>query len=67
MGGTDDTPENYHVIDIVLRAENGSTEVTLRQSNLSGEVTEADRQARDDYENNWTMMLDGLKKTAERS
>ena len=67
MGGTDDAPENYHVIDIMLRAENGSTEVTLRQSNLSGEVTEADRQARGDYENNWTMMLEGLKKTVERS
>ena len=66
MGGTDDAPENYHVIDIVLRADKGSTEVTLTQSNLSGDVTDADRRARDDYENNWTSMLDGLKQTVER-
>ncbi len=66
MSGTEDAPENYHVVEISLDDEAGGTKVTLTQSNLNGEVTDADRSGRADYERNWKLMLDGLKTTAER-
>ncbi len=66
LGGTEDAPENYHVVEIALDDVGGNTKVTLTQSNLAGDVTEADRAGRADYEKNWKLMLDGLKTTAER-
>lgn len=67
LTGADDTPENYHVVDIALGDDNdGNTNVTLTQSNLEGGVTDADRAGRSDYEKNWTTMLDGLRSAAER-
>jgi uncharacterized protein YndB with AHSA1/START domain len=66
MGGKPDAPENYHVVEVTLDEREGATRVTLRQSNLEGGATEEDRANRDDYENNWKQMLDGLKKTTER-
>jgi uncharacterized protein YndB with AHSA1/START domain len=66
LSGTADDVANYHVVHIELAdADQGSTRVTLRQSNLNGEVTEADRASRTDYEKNWSGMLDGLKRVAE--
>ena len=65
MSGSEDVPENYHVVDITLQREGKGTKVTLTQSNLEGGVTDADRANRDDYENNWASTLDGLKKVAE--
>jgi uncharacterized protein YndB with AHSA1/START domain len=65
LSGTDDVPENYHVVDIALDEADGGTTVTLTQSNLDGGITESDRANRDDYEQNWKMMLQGLKKTVE--
>jgi len=65
LSGTDDVPDNYHVVHITLADDNGGTKVTLTQSNLNGRVTEADRASREDYEKNWTMTLEGLKKVAE--
>jgi uncharacterized protein YndB with AHSA1/START domain len=66
LAGTQDLPENYHVVDIALRGENGNTNVTLTQSNFTGGVTEADRASRADYEKNWSATLEGLKTTVER-
>ena len=67
MGGTDDAPENYHVLDIELEPVDGRTRVTLQQSNLEGGITDADRASRDDYEKNWSATLDGLKAVVEKS
>jgi len=66
LSGADDVPDNYHVVDITLAEANAGTKVTLTQSNLNGQVTEADRTSRDDYEKNWKTTLEGLKKVAER-
>lgn len=65
LSGTDDEPDNYHVVHIALADTDHGTKVTLEQSNLNGEVTEADRASRDDYEKNWNGVLQGLKKVAE--
>lgn len=67
MGGTADAPENYHVVDFILdsRENEPPTKVTLTQSNLDGEVTDADRSSRSDYESNWSSVLDGLKRVVE--
>ncbi|HEY7626822.1 MAG TPA: SRPBCC domain-containing protein [Ilumatobacteraceae bacterium] len=65
LEGKDDVPDNYHVVHIALREVEEGTEVVLDQSNLNGQVTEDDRQHREDYEKNWSGMLAGLKKVAE--
>jgi uncharacterized protein YndB with AHSA1/START domain len=65
-GGKPDLPENYHVVEVTLDERDEKTTVTLRQSNLEGGVTDEDRTNRQDYEKNWTHMLEGLKKTTER-
>jgi uncharacterized protein YndB with AHSA1/START domain len=65
LSGTPDSPENYHVIRISLSSAKGITEVTLEQSNLMGGPTDEDRAHRDDFEKNWTTLLEGLKATAE--
>ena len=67
LSGTADAPENYHVVDIELTEADAATEVTLTQSNLSGEVTDADRASRDEYTKNWNAVLEGLKKVVERN
>jgi len=63
--GTGDSPEQYHVVTIALSDAEDGTEVELRQSNLQGGTSEADRRHREDYEANWSTMLDGLKKSVE--
>jgi hypothetical protein len=67
MAGTDDAPENYHRIDIDLTERSGGTEVRLRQSNLTGGQTKADRASRSEYEKNWQNMLSGLRRVVEQS
>ena len=52
LSGSDDVPDNYHVVRITLADADGSTLVTLDQSNLNGGVTDADRANRADYEKN---------------
>jgi uncharacterized protein YndB with AHSA1/START domain len=64
--GKPDTPENYHVVAITLDDRDGATHVTLRQSNLQGGATDADRANREEFEKNWKQMLDGLKEVTER-
>jgi uncharacterized protein YndB with AHSA1/START domain len=60
----EDKPENYHVVSFDLRPVNGGTEVVLTQTNLndSEPLTAENRQ---EYDKNWAMVLDGLKKTVE--
>jgi uncharacterized protein YndB with AHSA1/START domain len=65
LSGTDDVPDNYHVVTIELADAEGGTEVTLTQQNLADGISESDRSHRADYEKNWRMVLEGLKKTAE--
>ena len=65
LAGTPDEPDSYHVIEIFLDPADGGTTVRLTQSNQNGEVTESDRQARAEYENNWKTMLEGLKRVVE--
>ena len=64
MSGTEDRPENYHVVTFELRPTGGGTEVELTQTNHdAGEpVTPEGRQ---ELERNWTMVLDGLEQAVE--
>jgi hypothetical protein len=58
-------PENYHVVTITLAESEGGTTVALIQSNLAGGINESDLSNRDEYEQTWKKMLDGLKATVE--
>ncbi|MBA3691596.1 MAG: SRPBCC domain-containing protein [Actinobacteria bacterium] len=60
MGGTEDTPENYHTVTYDLEDRGGTTVLTLRQDNNASQE-EADKMA----ENNWGPVLDGIKDVAE--
>jgi len=55
-----DTPENYHTVTIELSDEGAQTRVSLTQDN---NATEQDREH---SEQNWSMMLAGLKKFLEQ-
>ncbi len=57
--GDEDEPENYHVVDIELEAEDETTRVTLTQSNNPSQ------DAADHAAGNWEMMLKNLKQVAE--
>jgi len=59
LTGEKDIPENYHVVTITLIEKDEKTNVTLTQDNNPNE------KSREHSENNWKMMLDGLKKTVE--
>ena len=60
MSGLPDKPENYHTVTIDLAAEGPQTRVSLVQDNNPTE------NARVHSENNWGMMLAGLKKFLEQ-
>ena len=62
LSGTADAPENYHLVTYELRPEGNATVVTLTQSNLHGGVKSSDIEKREEFEKNWTMVLDGLGK-----
>jgi Activator of Hsp90 ATPase homolog 1-like protein len=55
-----DVPENYHTVTIEISDNKTQTSVTLLQDNNATE------EGREHSENNWQMMLDGLKKLLER-
>ncbi len=57
--GKPDKPENYHIVDYVLRAEGEKTRVVVSQSNNPSE--DAAKHSAD----NWAMMLKNLKSVAE--
>jgi uncharacterized protein YndB with AHSA1/START domain len=60
MGGSADTPENYHTVTCELTEDGGKTTLTLTQDNNATQAG-ADALAED----NWGPMLLGLKETAE--
>jgi uncharacterized protein YndB with AHSA1/START domain len=59
MTGLEDKPENYHTVTIELQDDGNRTDVTLTQDK---NLTEEERQHSED---NWKMMLEGLKKVVE--
>jgi uncharacterized protein YndB with AHSA1/START domain len=64
LSGIADKPENYHVVSFDLEPTSGGTQVVLTQTNLNdAEPLTAENRA--EYAKNWTMVLDGLKKTVE--
>ncbi len=66
MSGLPDVPESYHLVTIDLTPTQSSTQVTLTQSNLTGGVTQADRERRAEFEKAWQAMLGGLKDVVEK-
>jgi uncharacterized protein YndB with AHSA1/START domain len=60
LSGLPDKPENYHTVTIELSGEENRTHVSLAQDNNSTE------QEREHSENNWQVMLTGLKKLVEQ-
>lgn len=59
LSGKPDKPENYHTVTIELSHENGQTNLTLTQDN------NPDEESRKHSEQNWKMVLTGLKKLLE--
>jgi uncharacterized protein YndB with AHSA1/START domain len=59
LTGQPDMPENYHTVTIELSGRGGQTKVSLSQDN---NATEEDRQH---SEQNWQIMLEGLKQLLE--
>jgi uncharacterized protein YndB with AHSA1/START domain len=62
MGGSEDTPENYHTVTYELAGDDGKTTLTLSQDNNPSQE-EADKMA----DNNWGPVLNGLKEMVEKS
>ena len=60
LSGLPDTPENHHTVTIELSEEGAQTRVSLAQDHNDSE------EARQHSEQNWRMMLDGLKKVVEK-
>lgn len=59
LSGLPDAPENYHIVTVGLVPRGNGTLVTLSQDN------NPDDESRRHSEQNWNMVLDGLKKIAE--
>jgi len=60
LTGQPDMPENYHIVTIELFGKGKQTLVSLLQDNNATE------EAREHSENNWNMMLGGMKKFLEK-
>jgi uncharacterized protein YndB with AHSA1/START domain len=60
MSGIEDMPENYAPITYELQESNNGTDLTIIQENIPDEKT------KDHSEQNWKMVLDGLKKLVEK-
>jgi len=61
LDGSDDVPENYHIVTIDLAQKDDHTVVSLKQDNNHTE------EAKQHSERNWKMMLDSLKKLLEET
>ena len=61
MSGTEDKPENYATVTYELTQEAGGTLLSLTQDNCKTE------EQRKHSEENWGMVLEGLKKVAEET
>ena len=66
LSGMEDKPENYHIVTFDLRPTGSGTEVVLTQTNQN-DAEPLTPENRKEYTKNWTMVLDGLKKTVEGS
>jgi uncharacterized protein YndB with AHSA1/START domain len=66
LSGMEDKPENYHIVTFDLRPAGSGTEVVLTQTNQN-DAEALTPENRKEYTKNWTMVLDGLKKTVEGS
>jgi uncharacterized protein YndB with AHSA1/START domain len=64
LSGVADRPENYHLVIFDLARDGKDTEVTLTQAK-AGEVKKSDLEKKEEFEKNWRMVLEGLKKTVE--
>lgn len=64
LSGMADAQENYHVVSFDLAPHGGETGVTLTQTNRNDAEPLTDK-TRAELVKNWTMVLDGLRKTAE--
>lgn len=62
--GSSRRPPSWHVVSYRLEPAGERTKVTLSQFN-EGEKTDVDAKTKAEFEKNWSMMLAGLKKTAE--
>jgi uncharacterized protein YndB with AHSA1/START domain len=60
LSGQPDKPENYHTVDITLKAEKDQTIIKLTQDKNSTE------KSKDEAEQNWKLMLESLKKLLEK-
>jgi uncharacterized protein YndB with AHSA1/START domain len=64
LSGAPDKPENYHQVTIDLSRQDGQEdEVRLELSQDNNKTKEA----RDESQRNWAMMLDSVKKVVEQS
>lgn len=59
LSGVADVPENYHTVTYTLAEHGGETQVTISQDNNGSEKERAES------EQNWQMVLAGLKKLVE--
>jgi len=59
LSGKPDVPENYQTVRYELSAENGGTRLTITQDNNATQE-DANHSAQ-----NWTMVLEGMKKVIE--
>lgn len=59
LSGQPDRPENYHTVTIDVEGHGAEVHVDLSQDNTMSE------KAREESRRNWSMMLEGLKKTVE--
>ncbi len=59
LAGVPDSPEYYHTVTYVLSEHDGNTDVTILQDNNASEDEKAHS------EENWKMVLAGLKKFVE--
>jgi uncharacterized protein YndB with AHSA1/START domain len=60
MSGSEDLPENYHVITYELRSLDGKTELTMTEENL------ADEKMKERSAMLWKQVFESLKKLVER-
>lgn len=59
LSGVPDVPENYHTVTYLLDEHDGNTDVTILQDHNASE------EEKQHSEQNWRMVLDGLKKLVE--
>ena len=64
LSGMKDEPQNYHIVAFELRPSGAGTEVVLTQTNQN-DAEPLTAKNRAEYDKNWTMVLEGLKKAVQ--